>query len=279
MKLDIVAVVYASFLLFASAQGAQALIGNGDIACNPANYAQSVISVARLLEHTNYQICSLTSQARILINQGWPQCRHDDECPSFFLNVVTKNGNAIVSIGSACVSDWRHIWGVSDARGNIRQWLDGNAATASGSLCIPLHPYVDEVRITSTGGDCGFEGDEEFTTANQPGNDTVLRRHTAGAARTSATLSGCHARIGNTTIGEITYGGVALDFADGFGFGDAYAMGFFYAVYDGFGADRVRPFGANVYAISEFSTYHYRIEILAHGQSGWQWGNTGRDER
>ena len=50
MKLDIVAVVYTSFLLFASAQGAQALVGNGDIACNPANYAQSVISVARLLE-------------------------------------------------------------------------------------------------------------------------------------------------------------------------------------------------------------------------------------
>ena len=95
----------------------------------------------------------------------------------------------------------------------------------------------------------------------------------------SATLPGCHARIGNEEIGEVAYGGVVLNFADGFSFGDSYATGYFYGVYDGFGKGRVRPFGATVYAISEFNTYHYRIEISANGQAGWMWGTTGRDKR
>ncbi len=281
MKLDIVAVVYASFFVFASAQGAYALAGFGNVAYDPANYVQSVITVARLLEQTNYQSWPTTSQmankTRILINQGWPQCWRDDECSGFFLNVVTRQGNAVVSVGPACTGDWQHIWRRPDAHGMIRQWLDKKATTASGSLCIPLHPQVDEIRISSTGGNCGFEGDEVFTTASKPGNDVVLKRTYGGAS--SAVLPGCHARIGNKEIGEVTYGGIALDFADGFSFGDSYATGYFYGVYDGFGTGRVKPFWATVYAISEFNTYHYRIEILANGQSGWQWGTTGRDER
>lgn len=212
-------------------------------------------------------------------NQGWPGCWRGDECPGFFLNVVTQKGDAVVSVGSTCIGDQRHIWGVADARAMIRQWLDGNAANASGSLCIPLHPHVDEIRITSSGGDCGFDGEDDFITISQPGNNVVLHRHAAGRTGASAILPGCHARIGNETIGEITFGGVALDFTDGFGFGDSYATGFFYGTYDGFGTGRVKPFGTSVYAISEFSTYHYRVEILAHRQSDWQWGNTGRDER
>jgi len=210
-------------------------------------------------------------------NQDWPRCWRDDECSDFYLNVMTRQGNAVVSVGSTCTGDWRHIWGMSDARGTIRQWLDKNAATASGSLCIPLHPYVDEIRITSTGGNCGFESDKAFSTASRPGNDVVLKRTYGGAS--STVLPGCHARIGNEEVGEVAYGGIALDFADGFSFGDSYAAGYFYGVYDGFGTGRVRPFGATVYAISEFNTYHYRIEILANGQAGWMWGTTGRDER
>ncbi len=281
MKLDIVAVVYATFFVLASAQGAYALAGFGNVAYDPANYVQSVITVARLLEQTNYQtwspISQMASQTRMLANQGWPRCSRDDECLGFFLNVVTRQGNAVVSVGSTCTGEWRHIWGMSDARGTIRQWLDKNSATASGSLCIPLHPYVDEIRITSAGGNCGFEDDETFSTASKPGGNVVLRRTYGGAF--SATLPGCHARIGNQEIGEVAYGGIVLDFVDGFSFGDSYATGYFYGVYDGFGTGRVRPFGATVYAISEFNTYHYRIEILANSQSGWQWGTTGRDER
>ena len=73
----------------------------------------------------------------------------------------------------------------------------------------------------------------------------------------------------------MTYGGIVLDFADGYGFGDSYAIGFFYGVYDGFRSDGVRPFGASVYALSEFNTYHYRVEILANGRGDWRWGDEG----
>jgi len=211
--------------------------------------------------------------APAISNEGWPQCyqNRDDYCPGFYLNVVTRQGDAIVSVGRSCAGVWRHIWRAPDARGTISQWLDANAAAASGSLCIPLHPDVDEIRITSTGGNCGFEGDDTITFASKPGDDVVLRR--SYGASFSATLPGCHARIGNMEIGEVAYGGVALDFSDGFGFGDSYAAGYFYGVYDGFGTGRVRPFQATVYAISEFNTYHYRVEILANGRDGWTWGN------
>jgi hypothetical protein len=205
-------------------------------------------------------------------NEGWPPCQRDEGCPGFYLNVVTRQGDATVTVGRSCNGASRHVWHAPDARGTIRQWLDENAATASGSLCIPLHPDVDEIRITSTGGHCGFEGDDAITFASKPGNDVVLRR-TYGAV-SSATLPGCHARIGNGDIGEVAYGGVALDFSDGFGFGDSYAARYFYGVYDGFGPGRVKPFEATVYAISEFNTYHYRVEILPRGRDGWTWGNT-----
>ncbi len=205
--------------------------------------------------------------APAMSNEGWPRCMRDDDCPGFHLNVVTRQGEAIVSVGRSCAGAWRHVWRVPDARGTILQWLDENAAVASGSLCIPLHPNVDKIRITSTGGHCGFEGDGTIAFASKPGDDVVLRR--SYGAVSSTTLPGCHARIGNKEIGEVAYGGIALDFSDGFGFGDSYATGYFYGVYDGLGIGRVRPFRATVYAISEFNTYHYRVEILANaGMAG-----------
>jgi len=208
-------------------------------------------------------------------NEGWPRCQRDEECHGFYLNIVTRQGDATVTVGRSCTGAWRHVWHAPDARGTIRQWLDENAAAASGLLCIPLHPNVDEIRITSTGGHCGFEGDTAIASASKPGGDVVLQRSYGGGmgAASLATLPGCHARIGNQEIGEVAYGGIALDFSDGFGFGDSYAAGYFYGVYDGFGTGRVRPFWATVYAISEFNTYHYRVEILANGRDGWMWGN------
>ncbi len=215
--------------------------------------------------------CLVTAQAAIA-GEGWPRCSRGDECPDAYLNVVTRQGDARLSIGPSCTGAWRHVWGERDARQTIRQWLNGDAASASGSLCIPLPPQVDEIRITPTGGHCGEQGGTVFIFASRPGANVVLRRSYGGAS--SVTLPGCHARIGNAEIGEVAYGGVALDFSDGYSFGDSYAAGYFYGVYDGFGQGRVRPFGATVYAISEFNTYHYRVEILAHGQDGWTWGNT-----
>ena len=215
--------------------------------------------------------------AAAMSSEGWPRCQRDEGCPGFYLNIVTRQGEAIVSVGRSCAGAWRHIWRAPDARGTISQWLDAKAATASGSLCIPLHPNVDEIRIASTGGHCGFEGDTAIASASKPGGDVVLRRSYGGGmgAASSATLPGCHARIGNQEIGEVAYGGIALDFSDGFGFGDSYATGYFYGVYDGLGIGRVRQFRATVYAISEFNTYHYRVEILANGQDGLAWSDFG----
>ena len=60
-----------------------------------------------------------------------------------------------------------------------------------------------------------------------------------------------------------------MDFVDGYSFGDSYAKGYFYGVYDAFQDGHVSPFGASVYDISQFNTYHYRIQILANGQGNW----------
>ncbi|WP_422022269.1 hypothetical protein [Pyruvatibacter mobilis] len=210
--------------------------------------------------------------------EGWPRCWRDDDCPGFFLNVTTSQGDAKVSVGRACEGQWRHVWGQSDARDTIRQWLEGEAAGANGSLCIPLHPDVDEIRVTSTGGHCGESGFPDIAWANEPGADVVLRRGHGAAA--SATLVGCHARIGpSLDSGAVAYGGIALRFSDGYVFGDSYAETYFYGVYDGFGLSSVKPFGATVAAISEFNTYHYRVEILANGRDGWRWGDQEENDR
>lgn len=210
--------------------------------------------------------------------EGWPRCWRDDDCSGFFLNVTTSQGNAKVSVGRACEGQWRHVWGRSDARNTIQQWLEGDAAGASGSLCIPLHPDVDEIRVTSTGGHCGEDGFPDIAWANEPGADAVLRRGYGAAA--SATLEGCHARIGpSLDSGAVAYGGIALRFADSYVFGDSYAETYFYGVYDGFGPSSVKPFGAAVAAISEFNTYHYRVDILANGWDGWRWGDQEENDR
>ena len=192
--------------------------------------------------------------------QGWGVCGgEDDTCSRVYLNVATREGEAHLSVDQACGSGWRHAWSRADARRTIRQWLDGQAALGAGSLCIALDGRVDEIRITSIGGHCGYDGGE----ANAPGPNRVLR---AGYGENrSATLAGCHA-----SIGEMAFGGIALDFADGYGFGDSYATGYFYGVYDGFGRDTVSPTDASVWQISQFNTYHYRVEILADGSPDWR---------
>ncbi len=216
--------------------------------------------------------CLISAQTAVA-EEGWPRCSREDNCPDTYLNVVTRQGDARLLIGPSCAGAWRHIWGKRDAHQTIMQWLDASAVTASGSLCIPLHPDVNEIRIASTGGHCGEVSAPEISSASKPGGGAVLRRSFGGAA--AVALPGCHARIGNAQIGEIAYGGIALDFSDGYGFGDSYAKSHFYGVYDGFDQGRVRPLGASVYAISEFNTYHYRVEILARGQDGWTWFDLG----
>lgn len=190
----------------------------------------------------------------------WPWCSgggDHDNCPPLYLNVTTAQGGAVLTVERACRSDWRHAWGEADARQTIQQWIDGAAASASGGLCIPLSNEVTEVRVATLGGHCGYEGME----VNSPGPGGVLQRGGAG----SLPLTGCHARVQN-----LTFGGVALRFADGYGFGDSYATGYFYGVYDGFGDRAVGPTGASVWRISEFNTFHYQVEILAGGSLDWR---------
>lgn len=213
-----------------------------------------------------------------IAQEGWPRCWRDDDCPGFFLNVTTNQGDAKVSVGRVCEGQWRHVWGRSDAQNAIRQWLNQDAAQASGSLCIPLHPDVNEIRVISTGGHCGEDGFPDIAWANEPGTDVALRRGAGAVA--SVTLEGCHARIGPSLDSDaVAYGGIALRFSDSYVFGDSYAETYFYGVYDGFGPSSIKPFGATVAAISEFNTYHYRIDILANGRDGWRWADQEENDR
>jgi len=207
-----------------------------------------------------------------MADDGWGGCWWGDECSRQYLNITIRQGNATLSRGYTCLGAWRHVWGMADARGTIRQWLNDNAAFASGSLCVLLPAEVGEIRITSLSGHCGQEVDGITARASKPSRNVVLRR-TFGSA---ITLPGCHVRMGNGEDGAISFGGIALDFADGYGFGDSYARGFFYSIYDGFGTSRVRPFGVDLRAIGEFNTYHYRIEIPGMGYGGWWWTHQGK---
>jgi len=191
---------------------------------------------------------------------GWPACyqwRDEGACPILYLNVTTHQGDASLSVEDYCRGAWRHAWGQADARQVIRQWLDGTAARGQGSLCIPLAPEVDEIVVEPLGGHCGYESGE----ASKPGMGDRLWPGGPGRLK----LAGCHARLHTQA-----FGGIALRFADGYGFGDSYAEGHFYGVYDGFGGRAVGGTGASVFRIADFNSFHYRIEILAGGSAGWR---------
>jgi hypothetical protein len=191
---------------------------------------------------------------------GWPECRarrDEGTCPVFYLNAATRGGDANLSVDASCTAPGQHEWGRADAHQTIRQWLDAEAEHGAGAVCIPLGREVDEIIVTSLGGHCGYGGSE----ANAPGAGGRLRR----GGPSQLTLTGCHARIG--TQG---FGGIALRFADSYGFGDSYAEGYFYGVYDGFGRVAVGGTGASVFQIAEFNTFHYRIQILAGGSPDWR---------
>lgn len=189
----------------------------------------------------------------------WPVCPQwrDEPCPLLYLNVTTRQGEARLRVETACRGPWRHAWGQPDARQTIVQWLGTEAAEGEGGLCIPLAPEVNEILVTPLGGHCGYEGGE----ANAPGPGGRLWR--GGPGRLA--LSGCHARVGPQA-----FGGIALRFADRYGFGDAYAEAHFYGVYDGFGSRAVGGTGASILRIADFNSFHYRIEILAGGSPGWR---------
>lgn len=190
----------------------------------------------------------------------WPYCSgggREDPCDVQYLNVKTSQGDASLTIDRACRAPWRHSWRQADAHQTILQWLDAQATAASAGVCIPLASQVTEIRVSPAGGHCGYEGSD----ANTPGAGGVLRRGGAG----SLSLTGCHAGYG-----EIRFGGIALRFADGYGFGDSYASGYFYGVYDGFGNRAVGQTAASVWRISEYNTFHYVIEILAGGVADWR---------
>ena len=190
----------------------------------------------------------------------WPYCSgggREEGCDVQYLNVRTSQGDASLTIDRACRAPWSHSWKQADAHQTILQWLNAQAASASGGVCIPLAGQVAEIRVSSVGGHCGYEGSD----ANTPGAGGVLRRGGPG----SLSLTGCHAGYGETR-----FGGVALRFADGYGFGDSYASGYFYGVYDGFGNRTVGPTAASVWRISEYNTFHYVIKILAGGDADWR---------
>lgn len=204
--------------------------------------------------------------AAMLVSAGearagsWPDCKprgEDDNCPRYYLNITLRQGEARFSVDTQCRGTWKHAWRRSDARRSIRQWIGDRAALGTGSLCIPLAERVDRIRIIPAGGNCGYSEGEK----NEPDGKAALNR--GGVSQ--ATLSGCHAGIGGQT-----FGGIALDFADGYGFGDSYATGQFYGVYDGFRRGGVAPFGTPLQEISRHNTYHYRVAILANGRTGWR---------
>ena len=198
--------------------------------------------------------------------EPWPQCfgADGDSCPPIHLNVVTAAGNATVSVDPECRGDRVHLWGDDDARADIRQWLDGAWERGRGALCIPLTDAVDEIRITPLASHCSFEG----VAVGPVGAGGVLERRRSRPL----VLAGCHAQLDT-----MRFGGVALVFSDGFGFGDAYAEGFFYGVYDGFGPRIVAGTDAAVFRLSDFNTQRYRVEILAAGSKRWTYPPRGDD--
>ena len=197
--------------------------------------------------------------------QAWPRCHDEDDACTRYLNVVTHQGSARLSVDRSCRGGWRHRWGRADAHQTIRQWLDAAAARGRGRLCVPLPNRVDEIRIMLLGGHCEYQDGEVTAPLG-----VALRRGRAAPAEIA--LTGCQARIGDQR-----FGGIALDFADGYGFGDAYAAGYFYGVYDGFGRRGVGSIGASVWQISQYNTLHYRIEIVAHGRIDWGRGDDDDD--
>jgi hypothetical protein len=197
---------------------------------------------------------------------AWSRCHGEDDICTLYLNVVTDQGTARLSVDRSCGKGWRHEWRRADAHQTIRQWLAADAGNGRGGLCVLLDGRVDEIRITSIGGHCGYEDGA----ANAPGPGVTLRQGRSTPA--NLTLTGCHA-----SIGDLRFGGVALDFADGYGFGDTYAAGHFYGVYDGFRNRAVGRTGGSVWRISQYNTFHYRVEILAHGSTNW--GRTDNNRR
>lgn len=213
----------------------------------------------------------LIAVAIVLVVSGasaepWPACSSSETvtCPPIHLNIVTSGGDARLSIDAECRGEWTHLWRVDDARAEIRQWLDGAWERGRGSLCIPITEAVDEIRVTPLDGHCSFEGID----IGAPAAGGVLLRSRSRVL----SLTGCHARVG-----DMRFGGVALVFADGYGFGDAYAAGFFYGVYDGFGPRVIAGTEASVFRLSDFNTHRYRVEILSSRSPAWSYPFKGDD--
>ena len=199
--------------------------------------------------------------------EPWPSCSSGDSgfCPPTFLQVVTRVGDATLSVEAECRGDWVHLWRVDDAHAEIRQWLDGAWSRGEGVLCLPIAEEVDEIRVVPLDSHCSFAG---IDVGAPPAGGVLLR----ASVRVLA-VRGCHARLES-----MRFGGIALLFADGYGFGDAYAADFFYGVYDGFGSRAVGATESALFQIAEFNTHRYRVEILSRGSSAWSLRLRG-DER
>jgi hypothetical protein len=212
--------------------------------------------------------CLLTIQPAHALD-GWPYCSDADICVPKYLNVGDAAGQR------SAVDRPKLFWwlgtclGCSGRAPHAATVDERRLAVGRGMFCVALHPDVDQVRVTSQGGHCGEPGLPELVSASRPGPDIILRSSVSLQATPFSLGCQRHDRTGDEK--EVAYGGVALNFADGYGFGDSYAAGLFYGVYDGFGLGRVRPFQATVAAISEFNTYHYRVEVLADGRADWTW--------
>ena len=51
-----------------------------------------------------------------MAEESWPHCWRDDDCPGFFLTVMTVRGDARLSVSRSCSGAWQHIWNKRDAR-------------------------------------------------------------------------------------------------------------------------------------------------------------------
>lgn len=209
-----------------------------------------------------------------IVSAEGQDCERASKCHQLFLNVMIRQGDAQLAIANSCTGDWRHVRRNRDVHQTIRQWHDDAVAKVGRSLCIPLPPEISGIRVTSTGGHCGFYDEELITFANEPrAGGTLKPRHGGGS---SLKLEGCHAGTSNGEFGTFAYGGIALDFSDGYGFGDFYATGEFYGVYDRHETSVATPLGAAIHAISKLNSYHYRVEILNGGLSDRQQPKSGR---
>lgn len=180
-----------------------------------------------------------------------PQASCKDEgtsCPRY-LNIITKQGTALVSTSERCEASYEHVWGVNDARNKVRLWQGKDMAKASGGVCVRLFRSAKAIIISPVGGSCGSLGNYF-----NPPSATVE----ADIPDLKVLILGCRTAKRGQQLG-----GIAFRLQDGYVLGDFYAQGDFYSTYDSYGApDEPRDDGNA--SLRHFNSYTYEITIENH---------------